>query len=94
MDQFGHGQPVQYSMLETTSDGHMAKCLDHFKRANEHLRLVRIVIEDKDQREVDVIRRKLSEARVLLCHFHVIKWLHEMVRCGKYGSYTPDVADQ
>eukprot|EP00644_Phytophthora_capsici_P004071 jgi/Phyca11/108235/e_gw1.15.235.1 len=94
MDQFGHGQPVQYPMLETTSDWHMAKCLDHFKRANEHWRLMRIVIVDKDLREVDVIRRKLPEARVLFCHFHVIKWLHEVVRSGKYRSYAPDVADQ
>jgi hypothetical protein len=73
MDQFGHGQPVQYSLLETNADWHMAKSLDHFKRANEHWRFVRIVTVDKDLREVEVVRQKLPEARILYCHFHVIQ---------------------
>eukprot|EP00644_Phytophthora_capsici_P019239 jgi/Phyca11/132972/e_gw1.283.2.1 len=95
MDQYGCGQPVQYSLLETNADWHMAKCLDHFKRANDNWRLVRIVIVDKDMREVEVIRQKLPEARVLLCHFHVIKWLHETIRkSSKYGPYEADVLNQ
>ncbi|KAE9074617.1 hypothetical protein PF007_g25333 [Phytophthora fragariae] len=92
MDQYGNGQPVQYSLIETNSDWHMAKCMDHFKRANEHWRFVRIVIVDKDMREIDIIRKKFPEARVLLCHFHVIKWLHETIRKSKkYGVYEEDV---
>ncbi|ETO60252.1 hypothetical protein F444_21536 [Phytophthora nicotianae P1976] len=47
MDQFGHGQPVQYSMLTTTSERHMANYPDHFKRANNHSLLVLILIVDK-----------------------------------------------
>ncbi|KAE8960500.1 hypothetical protein PF011_g30070 [Phytophthora fragariae] len=95
MDQFGHGQPVQYSLLETNADWHMAKCLDHFKRANEHWRFVRIVIVDKDMHEVEVVRQKLPEARVLYCHFHVIMWLHETIRKStKYGAYPADVLIQ
>ncbi|KAG3048724.1 hypothetical protein PC121_g19310 [Phytophthora cactorum] len=86
MDQFGEGQPVQYSLIETNGNWHMAKSLDHFKRANEHWRFVRIVIVDKDMREVEVIREKLPEARVLNCRFHVIKWLHKTIRKSKtYG---------
>ncbi|ETL45945.1 hypothetical protein L916_04076 [Phytophthora nicotianae] len=95
MDQYGCGQPVQYSLLETNSDWHMSKCLDHFKRANEQWRLVRIVIVDKDMKEVEVIRQKLPEARVLLCHFHVIKWLQETIRkSSKYGAFEGDVLSQ
>ncbi|KAE8882539.1 hypothetical protein PF003_g33349 [Phytophthora fragariae] len=95
MDQYGNGQPVQYSLIETNSDWHMAKCMDHFKRANEHWRFVRIVIVDKDMREIDIIRKKFPEARVLLCHFHVIKWLHETIRKSKkYGVYEEDVLSQ
>lgn len=94
MDQFGNGQPVQYSFLETTSDWHMGKCLDHFKRTNDHWRVVRIVIVDKDIREIEVIKKKLPEARVLLCHFHVIKRLHDVVRKRKYGPYSCDVLAQ
>lgn len=95
MDQFGNGQPVQYSLLETNGDWQMAKSIDHFKRANEHWRFVRIVIVDKDMREVEVLRQKLPEARILLCHFHVIKWLHDTIRMSsKYGAYEADVLAQ
>ncbi|KAE9325274.1 hypothetical protein PR003_g16521 [Phytophthora rubi] len=64
MDQYGNGQPVQYSLVETNGDWHLSKCLDHFKRANELWRFVRIVIVDKDLREVDVIRNKLASCTV------------------------------
>ncbi|KAE8954820.1 hypothetical protein PR001_g32341 [Phytophthora rubi] len=95
MDQYGNGQPVQYSLIETNSDWHMAKCMDHFKRANKRWRFVRIVIVDKDMREIDIIRKTFPEARVLLCHFHVIKWLHETIRKSKkYGVYEEDVLSQ
>ncbi|KAG2916839.1 hypothetical protein PC110_g11014 [Phytophthora cactorum] len=52
MDQYGNCQPVQYSLLETNGDWHMAKRLEHFKRANEHWCFVRIVIVGKDMREM------------------------------------------
>ncbi|EGZ10339.1 secreted protein [Phytophthora sojae] len=95
MDQYGQGQPVQYSLIETNGDWHMSKCLDHFKRANEHWRFVRIVIVDKDMREIDVIRKKFPEARILLCHFHVIKWLHETIKKSQtYGAYEAEVLTQ
>lgn len=88
IDQFGRGQPIQYSFLKTNSDWHMGKYLDHFKRANEHWRLVRIVIVDKDMRDIEVIRHNIPEARILLCHAHVIKWLHNTIRNSKkYGPY-------
>ncbi|KAG6955712.1 hypothetical protein JG688_00011767 [Phytophthora aleatoria] len=95
MYQFDLGQPVQYSLLETTSDWHMAKCLDPFKWTNEHWNFVRIVIVDKDTQEVEVIRKKLPEARVVLCRFHVIKWFHETIRKSKkFESYSEDVLTQ
>ncbi|ETI33895.1 hypothetical protein F443_19466, partial [Phytophthora nicotianae P1569] len=95
MDQYGQGQPIQYSLLETNSDWNMAKALDHFKRANERWKSVRIVIVDKAMKEIDVIRQKLPKARILLCHFHVIKWLHNTIRNSrKFGVYEEEVLVQ
>ncbi|ETI29946.1 hypothetical protein F443_22936 [Phytophthora nicotianae P1569] len=95
MDQYGQGQPIQYSLLETNSDWNMAKAFDHFKRANERWKSVRIVIVDKAMKEIDVIRQKLPEARILLCHFHVIKWLHNTIRNSrKFGVYEEEVLVQ
>ncbi|KAE9282250.1 hypothetical protein PR003_g27454, partial [Phytophthora rubi] len=54
-----------------------------------------MVIVDKDLREVEVIRKKLPEARVLLCHFHVINWLHNTTKnTTKFGAYGADVQTQ
>lgn len=54
-----------------------------------------MVIVDKDLCEVEVIRRKLPDVRVLYCHFHVIKWLHDTIRKSKrFGSYTEDLLGQ
>ncbi|ETO67691.1 hypothetical protein F444_15433 [Phytophthora nicotianae P1976] len=79
-------------LLETHGDWQMAKSLVHFKRANELWRFGRIVIVDKDLREVKVLRQKFPEACILLCHFHVIKWPHDTIRMSsKYVSYEVDV---
>ncbi|EGZ18311.1 hypothetical protein PHYSODRAFT_261378 [Phytophthora sojae] len=60
-----------------------------------HRRFVRVVIVDKDMREIDVIRKKSPEARILLCHFHVIKWLHDTIKKSQtYGVYEAEVLTQ
>ncbi|EGZ26515.1 hypothetical protein PHYSODRAFT_320450 [Phytophthora sojae] len=48
-----------------------------------------------DMREIDVIRKKFPAARILLCHFHVIKWLHETIKKSQtYGAYEAEVLTQ
>ncbi|KAE8975494.1 hypothetical protein PR001_g25685 [Phytophthora rubi] len=90
-----HQTNHKYSLVETNGDWHMSKCLDHFKRANEHWRFARIVIDDRDLREFAVIRRTLPEVRIMYCHFHVIKWLHDIIRKSKrFGVYPDDVLTQ
>ncbi|OWZ04095.1 Secreted protein [Phytophthora megakarya] len=96
MDHFGQGYPIKYLLIETNSDRHMAaKCMDNFKRANEHWRFLRIIIVNKDMRETEVIRKKFTEAKVVLGHFHVIKWIHETIRKSKiYDVYEEVVLTQ
>ncbi|KAG6951436.1 hypothetical protein JG687_00013611 [Phytophthora cactorum] len=52
-------------------------------------------MDDKDLNEIDVLKRMFPAARILLCHFHVIKWLRRAVRNDKrYGTYATEVLKQ
>ncbi|OWZ23378.1 LOW QUALITY PROTEIN: hypothetical protein PHMEG_0001748 [Phytophthora megakarya] len=85
----------QYSLIVTNSDWRMVKCMYDFKRPNEHWRFVRIIIVDKDMREIEVIRKKFPEVIAFLSHLHAIKWLHETIRKSKtYEVYEEDVLTQ
>ncbi|OWY96049.1 Secreted protein [Phytophthora megakarya] len=90
MDSFGAGQFVQHSVIEINSDWHLRKVIDHFKSANTTWDNIGVVMVDKDMKEVDVIREEFSNAHVLLCHFHVLKFLQRIVKDLKYGKYSRD----
>lgn len=47
MDQFGNGQPVQYSVNERNADWYMVKAIEHFQAMNEWERTI-VVMVDKD----------------------------------------------
>ncbi|KAG3065395.1 hypothetical protein PI124_g22376 [Phytophthora idaei] len=50
---------------------------------------------DKDLNEIHVLKPIFPDTRVLLCHFHVIKWLRGAVRNdNKYGTYRSDELEQ
>ncbi|POM71359.1 LOW QUALITY PROTEIN: hypothetical protein PHPALM_12084 [Phytophthora palmivora] len=94
MDQFGNVQPVQHSTIERNADWHMVKAIEHFQAVNEWDR-TQVVMVDKDINEVEVLKRMLPNCRILLCHFHVIKWLKKAIRDDKkYGTYESDVLKQ
>jgi hypothetical protein len=93
MNEFGEGIPVQQSLIEANGDWHMDKSIEHFKRVHgDHWKMLRVVMVDKDMNEIRMIQAHFPEAQVLLCKFHVIKYLKE--RCAKpeYGKIS--VEDQ
>lgn len=71
--------------METNSEWHMKKVLDHLKRVNPSAcKLPRIVMVDKALHEVQVIRQELPETRVLLCVFHVVKYMATQIASSDY----------
>jgi hypothetical protein len=89
MDEYGLGQVVQQSLMETNTDWHMERVLAHLKRANPTtFKLVRVVMVDKDLNEIKVIQRKFEEARVLICHFHVLAYLEKVKHKPEYGKIS------
>ncbi|OWY93725.1 hypothetical protein PHMEG_00036775 [Phytophthora megakarya] len=45
---------------------------------------VAIIMIDKDFMELSVLKEEFTNARILLCHFHVVKYLQEEEINAKY----------
>ncbi|RLN06541.1 hypothetical protein BBJ28_00021182 [Nothophytophthora sp. Chile5] len=72
----------------------MVKTIEHFQTVN-NWEQTKVIVVDKDLNEVQVLKRMFPDSRVLLCHFHVIKWLAKAVRDDKkYGTYPSEVLKQ
>lgn len=87
MDEFGEGRVVQQSLFEANGDWHMDKVLEHLERANpDSLKMVRVIIIDKDFIEIRVLRSHFKETQISICLFHVIKYLKTMSRKPEFGK--------
>lgn len=97
IDEYGRGQFVQFSLIQSNADWHLNKVVDHFKAANDTAwEAVRVIMVDKDFREINVFKEAFPDARILLCTFHVLKWLKgEMKNSNKkYGRYSSSEFDE
>jgi hypothetical protein len=95
MNEFGEGAVVQHSLIEANGDWHMDKAIMHFKRMHpSRIKLLRVIMVDKDMNEIRVLETHFPEARVLICHFHVIKYLKEMRSNPEFGKISSDDAGQ
>lgn len=95
IDEHGVGQPVQHSLIETNSDWHMICALHHFLRAHPtSAESLKVVMADKDLNEIRVVRGVFPFIDVLICTFHVIKYLNQVAKKGDYGRLAaPDLKD-
>ncbi|POM75629.1 Hypothetical protein PHPALM_7245 [Phytophthora palmivora] len=95
MNEFGEGSVAQHSLLEANGDWHMDKAICHFKRSHPtKIKLLRVIIVDKDMNKIRVLEEHFPQARVLICHFHVIKYLKEMRSKPEFGKMSTDDAGQ
>ncbi|ETL89694.1 hypothetical protein L917_11407 [Phytophthora nicotianae] len=79
MNEFGEGAVVQQSLIEASGDWHMERAIDHFKRSHPtRISILRVLVVDKDLNEIRVLEANFPDARILICHFHVIEYLKEM----------------
>ncbi|KAG3170515.1 hypothetical protein C6341_g10788 [Phytophthora cactorum] len=79
MDQFGIGQAIQHSVIERNADWHMMKIIEHFQSVNPWQK-TNVIMVDKNLNDIHVLKSMVFDSRVLLCHFHVIKWLRGALR--------------
>ncbi|KAJ0408790.1 hypothetical protein ATCC90586_005541 [Pythium insidiosum] len=89
MNEYGEGLPVQQSLIETNGDWHMDKVLAHFKRVNSDAHeQVRVIVVDKDLNEIRVLQAHFPHARILICTFHVIKYLKLKTKNVEFGRIS------
>ena len=90
MDDFGKGQFIQQSIVETNSDWHFVKAIEHFQSVHKKWEDVQVIMVDKDLREIEVLRKTFPNARILLCHFHVLKYWSLVIKDAKFGRYSKE----
>ncbi|ETP55087.1 hypothetical protein F442_00318 [Phytophthora nicotianae P10297] len=84
-DKFGSGAFVQHALIDGETKLNMKCALKAFKENNTAWRDVKVVIVDKDFTEIDVLAEELPDANVILCHFHVVDYLHRETSKRIYG---------
>ncbi|EGZ30231.1 hypothetical protein PHYSODRAFT_295077 [Phytophthora sojae] len=63
----------------------MLNAISTFKKNNEEWERVQVIMVDKDLTEIKVLEDEFPRARVLICHFHVLKYFRTVTANAKYG---------
>jgi len=69
------GQYVQHALIENESHACMQDAISAFKDENPGWDSIRVFMVDKDFGEVSLLRKAFPHARVLICWFHLKKYL-------------------
>nr|CCA24104.1 hypothetical protein PITG_23301 [Albugo laibachii Nc14] len=83
-DVFGKGQYVQHAILQSERSETIQNAIETSKTNNPYWKRVQCVIIDKDFKQMKVLRVSMPQACILLCQFHVIKWLWEEIAGDRY----------
>ncbi|KAJ0398064.1 hypothetical protein ATCC90586_001666 [Pythium insidiosum] len=72
----------------------MTRVLEHFERENPGVaEKVEVLMVDKDLNEIKILRKYFPCAGVLICSFHVVKYLKAASRKPEYGKVSADDHD-
>ncbi|ETI54652.1 hypothetical protein F442_02536 [Phytophthora nicotianae P10297] len=78
-DAMGKGQHVQHCIVEDERKETLRIACQQFKEGCPSFGSVAVIMIDKDFTELSVLEEEFPGARILLCHFHVVKYLQEEV---------------
>ncbi|POM69320.1 Hypothetical protein PHPALM_14399, partial [Phytophthora palmivora] len=84
-DAMGKGQHVQHCLLENERKETLRIACQQFKEGCPSYDSIAVIMIDKDFTEIAVLQEEFRSARILLCHFHVVKTLQEQVAKEKYN---------
>ncbi|ETI35430.1 hypothetical protein F441_18100 [Phytophthora nicotianae CJ01A1] len=87
-DVFGKGQFVQHAVIQNERRPTLMTALEEFKRNNPSWTKIKCVLIDKDFTEMSVVKMVFPDAILLLCQFHVLKYLREEIASADYGFTT------
>ncbi|EEY68313.1 uncharacterized protein PITG_22747 [Phytophthora infestans T30-4] len=84
-DTFGKGQFVQHALLQNERYETLLTATEEFKANNPAWSRLQCVLVDKDFTELSVLEKAFPGVTVLLCQFHVLKYLREEIASADYG---------
>lgn len=79
-DGTSHGRPVCYAFVQRETSEILKSFLETFLSLNPIIKKkCKVALMDKDLNEMNIITQLLPECRILLCSWHVLKYLHTKV---------------
>ncbi|KAE9362095.1 hypothetical protein PF008_g393 [Phytophthora fragariae] len=78
-------QFVQHAVVQNERLPTLLTALEEFKGNNPAWTRIRCILIDKDFTEISVLKMAFPDAVLLLCQFHVIKYLREEIASAAYG---------
>ncbi|OWZ03011.1 hypothetical protein PHMEG_00025328 [Phytophthora megakarya] len=84
-DSFGKGQFVQHAVVQNERNPTLLTSLEEFKRNNPAWTRIKCILIDKDFGKISVLTTAFPNATLLLCQFHVLKYLREQIASKDYG---------
>ncbi|KAG6613253.1 uncharacterized protein IUM83_17028 [Phytophthora cinnamomi] len=84
-DVFGNGQFVQDAVIQNERNPTLLTALEQFKRYNPAWCRIKCILIDKDFGEICALKNTFPDATLLLCQFHVLKYLREQTASKDYG---------
>lgn len=84
-DVFCKGHYLQHAIMQNERSETLRAAIETFKKHNSDWEKLQCVLVDKDITEISVLWVSLPNMRVLLCQFHVIKYLREEIASDVYG---------
>lgn len=84
-DAFGQGQFVQHVLVQNKRHPTFLSALEEFKKNNPAWVKVQCILIDKDYTEMSVLKTAFPDSTILLCLFHVLKYLREEISSSDYG---------
>ncbi|RLN06604.1 hypothetical protein BBJ28_00002807 [Nothophytophthora sp. Chile5] len=88
-DVYGH-----HSLTENESAECLTDAMSSFKFANPSWDQVRVIVIDKDIGELTLLEQQFPQAKVILCHFHLKKYVRSEMGKSEYGGQASFDMDQ
>ncbi|KAE9245776.1 hypothetical protein PF004_g5085 [Phytophthora fragariae] len=82
---FGKVQFVQHALLQTEQRPTLLTAMEEFKANNPEWKKLRCILIDKDFTEMSALKKAFPDVTILLCQFHVSKYLREEIASADYG---------
>ncbi|KAH7482470.1 uncharacterized protein KRP23_5637 [Phytophthora ramorum] len=76
----------QHSLMENESAECLTDAIDAFKFSNPSWEKIRVIVIDKDMGELSLLESHFPQAKIILCHFHLKKYIRTEMTKSEYGG--------